>query len=91
MAKRLGISVAVLTLNLTAQAVCPIPQYELCRAEDVGTDRYLNCLARNRQEDARYQQCQEQERRERQERERERREREQEKYCQEHPDAPECK
>ena len=84
--KRLGMSLAVLVLSLAAQAVCPIPQYEQCRTED-GTNQYLNCLTRNRQEDARFQRCQQQEWREheqeRQERERERQEKEREQREQE--------
>ena len=43
--------------------VCPTSQYELCDATN-GTNQFLNCLARNRQEDARYQQCQDQGQRE---------------------------
>jgi hypothetical protein len=98
--KQLRISFAVLALNFAAQAVCQIPQYETCRAED-GTTAYANCLVRNRQEEARYQRCFQQEHqereRERQEQERERREQERERkqqqhenYCHQHPDAAQC-
>jgi hypothetical protein len=90
MLKRLGTIFAMLIFSLSAQAVCPIPQYEQCRAEN-GTDQYLNCLARNRQEDARFQQCQDQERRERERERQEQERREQEKYCRQNPDAPDCR
>ena len=81
-----------LWLSAAAFAVCPIPQHEQCYAGD------QNCERLNRQEDARYRQCMEEERRE-QERQyqeyRENRERERERqhatYCQQHPDAYECK
>jgi hypothetical protein len=104
--KRLTSLVAVVVLGFVTQAqlvhacnvpLCHIPEYEQCRAED-GTVAFQNCLARNRQEDARYQQCQEQRReeckQERQEQEREQQERNErahEQYCQQHPDAPDCK
>jgi tetratricopeptide (TPR) repeat protein len=39
--------------------LCPTPQYELCDAAN-GTNQFSNCLARNRQEDGRYQVCQDQ-------------------------------
>jgi len=63
-----------------------------------GQNEFQNCLARNRQEDARYRQCRDEERRERDREERERREQERErqekaheKYCEQYPDAPQCK
>jgi hypothetical protein len=73
---------------------CPLPVYETCDANR-GTNEFQNCLARNRREDARYYQCKAQERREcereRKEQEKERQEKAHEQYCQQHPDAADCK
>lgn len=76
---------------------CPAPQHELCDANR-GTTEFQNCLARNRNEDVRHEQCLAEERRERQqereEQEREDQERQEaahERYCQQHPDASSCK
>ena len=44
--------------------LCALPQYEQCTTGGGNDPGFLNCLARNRQEDARYRQCVDQRRRE---------------------------
>ena len=88
---------ALLVFGSFAQAICPLPQYETCDANR-GPNEFQNCLARNRQEDARYKQCRDEEKRERDREEQERREQElklqekaREKYCEQYPDSSQCK
>jgi hypothetical protein len=74
---------------------CPVcvAQHEQCmvnpnRAPDV---EYQNCLARNRQEDARVQQCMNERRQCFKEAQQERERQERERYCRQNPDAPVCR
>jgi hypothetical protein len=91
---------AVLALLASQFAVaqianCPVcvPQHEQCtvnpnRVPDTG---YQNCLARNRQEDARVQQCMNERRQCFKEAQQERERQEREKFCRQNPDAPACR
>jgi hypothetical protein len=90
-----------LTPALVAQEDCPHPQHEYCDANR-GTTEFTNCLARNRQEDNRHEQClaevkreKERERREqekeRQEEEREQKEQAHKRFCKTFPDSDKCK
>jgi hypothetical protein len=54
------------------------------------TTQYLNCLARNRERDNQYQQCESQRKRECEQDEEERQQQEHAKYCKQYPDAAGC-
>ena len=72
---------------------CPPPQYEQCMVNgstQEDTTQYLNCLARNRERDNQYQQCESQRKRECEQDEKERQQEEHDRYCKQYPDAAGC-
>lgn len=70
---------------------CPIPQHETCPPYSSDPNGAQSCQARNRNEDARYWQCEEEVQRARQREREEQQRKEHDKYCQKHPDANDCK
>ena len=98
---KLVIGIPLLAFTLGAAAVCPPPVHENCQMPPFNPQpydpnrpykapdmrEYNRCMADNRREDARYQQCVEQEQRERQ---RERQEQQRQRYCPQNPNASGC-
>jgi hypothetical protein len=99
--KWLGIAVLAGSILFTSRyavtqiANCPVcvAQHEQCMVNPnrVPDTEYQNCLARNRQEDARVRQCMNERRQCFKEAQQERERQERERYCRQNPDAPDCR
>jgi hypothetical protein len=87
----LSLVVSALPSRAIIPDTCPIPQHETCPPYSSDPAGAQSCQARNNNEDARYWQCEEEYNRARKEEQQRQQKEQHDKYCQQHPDAADCK